>query len=165
MKDKDKVGNDDIIGTTYLNMSQISAGGEEGFLPTFGPCFVNVYGSPREFTDFPDKFDYLNKGLVSAFVWVCVLVWERVCVWPTFIVSLLWFLCVASPRRSLDLMACGSISVCVCVCVCVQIEGVSYRGRVMVELEMSLGGFPTTKQEPIKEADKKTILVRERGGS
>ena len=72
MKDKDKVGNDDIIGTTYLNMSQISAGGEEGFLPTFGPCFVNVYGSPREFTDFADQFDYLNKGLVSAFVWVCV---------------------------------------------------------------------------------------------
>ena len=35
----------------------------------------------------------------------------------------------------------------------------------MVELEMSLGGFPTTKQEPIKEADKKTILVREGGCS
>ena len=29
----------------------------------------------------------------------------------------------------------------------------------MVELEMTLGGFPTTKQEPIKEADKKAILV------
>ena len=25
---------------------------------------------------------------------------------------------------------------------------------------MTLGGFPTTKQEPIKEADKKSILVR-----
>ena len=45
-------------------MSQISAGGEEGFLPAFGPCFVNIYGSPREFTDLPDKFDYLNMGLV-----------------------------------------------------------------------------------------------------
>ena len=71
MKDKDKVGNDDTIGTTYLNMSQISAGGEEGFLPTFGPCFINVYGSPREFTDFPDKFDYLNKGLVRVGMCKC----------------------------------------------------------------------------------------------
>ena len=71
MKDKDKVGNDDTIGTTYLNMSQISAGGEEGFLPTFGPCFINVYGSPREFTDFPDKFDYLNKGLVRVGMCTC----------------------------------------------------------------------------------------------
>ena len=42
---------------------------------------------------------------------------------------------------------------------CVQIEGVAYRGRVMVELEMTLGDFPATKQEPIKEIDKKAILV------
>ena len=40
-----------------------------------------------------------------------------------------------------------------------QIEGVAYRGRVMVELEMNLGSFPTDKQESIKEADKKMILV------
>ena len=58
------MGKDDFIGTTFINMSQISAGGEEGFLPTYGPCFVNIYGSPREFTDLPDKFDYLNMGLV-----------------------------------------------------------------------------------------------------
>ena len=41
----------------------------------------------------------------------------------------------------------------------VQIEGVAYRGRVMVELEMKLGNFPAEKQESIKEADKKMILV------
>jgi len=63
--DKDKVGNDDFIGTTFISMSQISAGEEKGFLPTFGPCFLNVYGSPREFTDLPDKYDYLNKGMVK----------------------------------------------------------------------------------------------------
>lgn len=36
-----------------------------GFLPTFGPCFVNLYGSPREFTGFPDPYAELNMGKVS----------------------------------------------------------------------------------------------------
>ena len=39
-----------------------------GFAPTFGPTFVNIYGSPREFTDLPDKFEYLNKGQV---IYIC----------------------------------------------------------------------------------------------
>ena len=37
-----------------------------GFLPTFGPCFINCYGLPREYSDLPDKYDHLNKGLVSG---------------------------------------------------------------------------------------------------
>lgn len=28
----------------------------------FGPCWVNFYGSPREFSDFPDEYDDLNLG-------------------------------------------------------------------------------------------------------
>lgn len=36
-----------------------------GFLPTFGPCFVNFYGSVREFSDLPDEFDDLNLGKVQ----------------------------------------------------------------------------------------------------
>ena len=35
-----------------------------GFLPTFGPAFVNIYGSPREFSNLPDKYEYLNMGKV-----------------------------------------------------------------------------------------------------
>ncbi|XP_043368776.1 dysferlin isoform X4 [Dermochelys coriacea] len=67
--DWDRVTHNDVIGTTHLRMSQISAPGGElevddglGFLPTFGPCFVNLYGSPREFTGFPDPYEELNMG-------------------------------------------------------------------------------------------------------
>ncbi|XP_063313638.1 dysferlin isoform X3 [Pelobates fuscus] len=69
LTDWDRLTHNDIIGTTYLCMSKISAPGGEleaddslGFLPTFGPCYVNLYGSPREFTGFPDPYEELNKG-------------------------------------------------------------------------------------------------------
>ncbi|XP_061646741.1 myoferlin isoform X2 [Phyllopteryx taeniolatus] len=84
MFDWDRVSKDDAIGTTFLNLSKISSAGEEredtqgelsdslsepnpaasesGFLPTFGPCYVNLYGSPREFTGLPDPYDDLNLG-------------------------------------------------------------------------------------------------------
>ncbi|KAM9193801.1 dysferlin isoform 6-T6 [Mergus octosetaceus] len=81
--DWDRLTHNDIIGTTYLCMSKISAPGGEledefpalakplkaadlddglGFLPTFGPCYINLYGSPREFTGFPDPYEALNLG-------------------------------------------------------------------------------------------------------
>ncbi|XP_067379390.1 dysferlin isoform X11 [Channa argus] len=67
--DWDRASHNDIIGTTHLCMSKISAPGGEidvddslGFLPTFGPCFVNLYGSPREFTAFNDPHEALNFG-------------------------------------------------------------------------------------------------------
>uniref|UniRef100_A0A665VIB6 Dysferlin, limb girdle muscular dystrophy 2B (autosomal recessive) n=1 Tax=Echeneis naucrates TaxID=173247 RepID=A0A665VIB6_ECHNA len=83
---QDRASHNDIIGTTHLCMSKISAPGGEidvfpvnnhrpccplcvfavddslGFLPTFGPCFVNLYGSPREFTAFNDPHEALNFG-------------------------------------------------------------------------------------------------------
>uniref|UniRef100_A0A670JKP1 Dysferlin n=1 Tax=Podarcis muralis TaxID=64176 RepID=A0A670JKP1_PODMU len=66
---RDRVTHNDIIGTIHLCMSKISAPGGElevddalGFLPTFGPCYVNLYGSPREFTGFPDPYEELNLG-------------------------------------------------------------------------------------------------------
>ena len=35
-----------------------------GFMPTFGPCWVNLYGSTRDFSIF-DEHNNLNAGLVS----------------------------------------------------------------------------------------------------
>uniref|UniRef100_A0A8C2TRW6 Dysferlin n=1 Tax=Coturnix japonica TaxID=93934 RepID=A0A8C2TRW6_COTJA len=77
--DWDRLTHNDVVGTSYLCMSKISAPGGElegdskpgaalhmddglGFLPTFGPCYVNLYGSPREFTGFPDPYEALNLG-------------------------------------------------------------------------------------------------------
>ncbi|XP_062065628.1 dysferlin isoform X17 [Lepus europaeus] len=81
--DWDRLTHNDIVATTYLSMSKVSAPGGEieeepagvvkpppatdlddhlGFLPTFGPCYVNLYGSPREFTGFPDPYVELNMG-------------------------------------------------------------------------------------------------------
>jgi len=61
--DWDKLSSDDCIGTYYLPMSEISGQGEEGFLPRFGPCFINFYGSTREYSDLPDEYDDLNLGI------------------------------------------------------------------------------------------------------
>ncbi|XP_026165382.1 myoferlin isoform X2 [Mastacembelus armatus] len=84
MYDWDRLTRDDAIGTTFLNLSKISSSGGEieekgaenlntvsesstaasqlGFLPAFGPCYVNLYGSPREFTGLPDPYEELNFG-------------------------------------------------------------------------------------------------------
>ncbi|XP_062859429.1 myoferlin [Trichomycterus rosablanca] len=85
--DWDRLTRNDAIGTTYLNLTAIaSSGGESedqdpekeyrgkevylenagetqtGFLPAFGPSYINLYGSPREFTGFPDPYEDLNFG-------------------------------------------------------------------------------------------------------
>jgi len=41
-----------------------------GFLPTFGPCFVNMYGSPREFSAFSDPHEALNLGKVRFTIYI-----------------------------------------------------------------------------------------------
>ncbi|XP_078094608.1 myoferlin-like [Mustelus asterias] len=55
------------LGTTFLSISKISSTGSAdaeipGFLPMFGPSFLNLYGSPREGLDGTDKNDELNLG-------------------------------------------------------------------------------------------------------
>ncbi|KAM5235934.1 myoferlin isoform 1-T1 [Ctenodactylus gundi] len=83
--DWDRLTKNDVVGTTYLYLSKIAASGgdvedfsssgtgaaaytantgetEVGFVPTFGPCYLNLYGSPREYTGFPDPYDELNSG-------------------------------------------------------------------------------------------------------
>ncbi|XP_026206806.1 myoferlin-like isoform X3 [Anabas testudineus] len=70
--DWDRLTGNDAVGSTYLNLSSIASSGGEieantgesevGFLPVFGPCYINLYGSPREFTGLPDPYEDLNFG-------------------------------------------------------------------------------------------------------
>nr|XP_026691852.1 myoferlin isoform X2 [Ciona intestinalis] len=63
--DWDRIGADDIIGTVTIPLSRISSTGDGksgGFLPTFGPSYINFYGSPREFSETGDVLEDLNKG-------------------------------------------------------------------------------------------------------
>ncbi|XP_070210966.1 myoferlin-like isoform X3 [Littorina saxatilis] len=68
IKDWDRLTEDDSIGTFFLSLSLISAAGdndndgEDGYLPTFGPCFINFYGSTREYSDLADEYEDLNEG-------------------------------------------------------------------------------------------------------
>ncbi|CDS40655.1 myoferlin [Echinococcus multilocularis] len=69
--DWDRLSKNDAIATAFIKIADISAlrDGDDGFLPTFGPSFINLYGSPREFSDGLDKFDALNlaKGEGCAY--------------------------------------------------------------------------------------------------
>ncbi|KAJ7992465.1 hypothetical protein DPEC_G00278830 [Dallia pectoralis] len=79
--DWDRLSRNDAIGTTFLNLTKISSTGdipaensttvssevsrgeaEVGFLPAFGPCYLNLYGSPREYTGLLDQYEELNYG-------------------------------------------------------------------------------------------------------
>uniref|UniRef100_A0A3P8V2F0 Myoferlin n=1 Tax=Cynoglossus semilaevis TaxID=244447 RepID=A0A3P8V2F0_CYNSE len=112
MFDWDRLTKDDPIGTTFLNLNTMSSPGGEadgstdtsevGFLPAFGPCYINMYGSPREYTGLPDPYEDLNLG---------------------------------------------------------KGEGVSYRGRILVELSTQLDGKVDKKIDDISSDD---ILVAQK---
>uniref|UniRef100_A0A4W3JZ49 Myoferlin like n=1 Tax=Callorhinchus milii TaxID=7868 RepID=A0A4W3JZ49_CALMI len=109
---RDRMTRNDAIGTAFMFLSKIASSGGEvegwsktgdeevGFLPAFGPCYVNVYGSPREFTGFADPYEDLNYG---------------------------------------------------------KGEGMSYRGRLLIELITKLDEAPENKLEEIPSDD---VLVK-----
>lgn len=51
-----------IIGTHYVDLKQISNDGEKGFLPSYGPSFIHLYGSTRDYS-LLDSNSTLNTGL------------------------------------------------------------------------------------------------------
>uniref|UniRef100_UPI00358DE12B myoferlin-like isoform X1 n=1 Tax=Myxine glutinosa TaxID=7769 RepID=UPI00358DE12B len=77
MFDWDRASKNDPIGTIFLDISKISMSGgsnegetsddessavdTSGFLPTFGPCFLNMYGNLRE-PSTTNEFEDLNLG-------------------------------------------------------------------------------------------------------
>ncbi|NWW45628.1 FR1L4 protein, partial [Pedionomus torquatus] len=53
---------DVAIATHYIDLQQISDPGRNGFNPTFGPAWVNLYGSPQNLA-LRDIHRYLNEGM------------------------------------------------------------------------------------------------------
>uniref|UniRef100_A0ABM5GCL9 Fer-1-like protein 6 n=1 Tax=Pogona vitticeps TaxID=103695 RepID=A0ABM5GCL9_9SAUR len=55
--------NDVALGTHFIDMKKISneQDGDKGFLPTFGPAWINLYGSPRNHS-LMDDHQELNEG-------------------------------------------------------------------------------------------------------
>ncbi|XP_050515061.1 otoferlin-like [Diabrotica virgifera virgifera] len=51
-----------VIGTHFIDLKRISNDGEKGFLPTFGPSFIHLYGSTRDYS-LIDEHSSLNAGL------------------------------------------------------------------------------------------------------
>ena len=50
------------IGTHYIDLTKICHPGDKGFLPTFGPTYINFYGGPRSYS-MMNEFSDLNEGL------------------------------------------------------------------------------------------------------
>ncbi|XP_048584806.1 myoferlin isoform X2 [Nematostella vectensis] len=62
--DWDSFSKHDCIATAYLPLSEISGKSYgEDFFPRYGPCYLNFYGSPREFQLISDEHEDLNKGI------------------------------------------------------------------------------------------------------
>ncbi|XP_062935780.1 fer-1-like protein 6 [Cynocephalus volans] len=55
--------NDVALGTHFIDLKKISneQDGDKGFLPTFGPAWINLYGSPRNHSVM-DDYQELNEG-------------------------------------------------------------------------------------------------------
>lgn len=97
-----------------MDLSAANTGqAEVGFLPVFGPCYVNLYGSPREFSGLPDPYEDLNYGKVM----------QRSKIFRIYAnVSSSLFTAISEHVALLSLQG----------------EGVAYRGRILVELATKL---------------------------
>jgi len=62
LKDWDRLNEDDFIATHDLPITSVSDLRPDGFLPTFGPCFLTLYGSPREYTEIANCLEELDSG-------------------------------------------------------------------------------------------------------
>ncbi|KAK9882459.1 hypothetical protein WA026_021493 [Henosepilachna vigintioctopunctata] len=60
LRDDDPI-NPQVIGTHFIDLKSISNDGEKGFLPTFGPSFIHLYGSTRDYSII-NKHSNLNTG-------------------------------------------------------------------------------------------------------
>lgn len=125
------------VSTECLCVTVSSAASEVGFLPAFGPCYVNLYGSPREFTGLPDPYEELNFGKVRL---SCQLSAEG------FITE---YRNEIFPLHGYVYLRLLHLDV-------VQGEGVAYRGRVLVELSTQLDGKTDKNVDDIPSDD---ILV------
>ncbi|XP_032526397.2 otoferlin-like [Danaus plexippus] len=61
LKDDDAV-HPGIIGTHFIDLQTISHEGDRGFLPTFGPAYIHMYGSTRDYS-LLDQHANLNTGI------------------------------------------------------------------------------------------------------
>ncbi|CAG2103855.1 unnamed protein product, partial [Medioppia subpectinata] len=67
IRDSDPVS-DHIIATHFIPLSKISNEGSKGFLPTFGPSFIYLYGSIRDGSIFEDQ-SILNDGFSEGIMY------------------------------------------------------------------------------------------------
>ena len=65
---RDHINRDDVVATKFLHLTRLSSADpdDEGFLPTFGPAYVCLYGSPREFSSMSMDLGGLDSGLVRS---------------------------------------------------------------------------------------------------
>nr|XP_013189195.1 unnamed protein product [Amyelois transitella] len=61
LRDNDPV-HPNVIGTHFIDLKSISHDGEKGFLPTFGPAYIHLYGSTRDYS-LIDQHANLNMGM------------------------------------------------------------------------------------------------------
>ncbi|KAJ2954509.1 hypothetical protein O0L34_g2790 [Tuta absoluta] len=61
LRDNDPV-HPNVIGTHFIDLKTISNDGEKGFLPTFGPAYIYLYGSTRDYS-LIDQHANLNMGM------------------------------------------------------------------------------------------------------